>query len=195
MAAALPARGSTSGCIPAVVRRTDGSHVAGTSEAEGRRTPLRLEEGEEALAKLGGRAHGLDATWRACPRRSRRAPFPTPAGSGRETCICEMPTRAAICDCVRPSQKRMWMIRRSRSSRMSRLAPNGAIFADLVLVLELPQGLERAEPPSSPGPEGAGIATRSSTPGSTGVPRGLPPPSRRRPRPARGSSASARARR
>ena len=33
-----PRKYGFSGCIPAVVRRTDGSYVAGTSEAEGRRT-------------------------------------------------------------------------------------------------------------------------------------------------------------
>src|SRR5690348_17334806 len=34
----------------------------------------------------------------------------------RETCICEMPTCCAICDCVSPSKKRSWRIFRSRSS-------------------------------------------------------------------------------
>src|SRR5512133_2167670 len=35
----------------------------------------------------------------------------------RDTCICEMPTCWAICDCVNPSKKRRWRIVRSRSSR------------------------------------------------------------------------------
>src|SRR5204863_154790 len=34
----------------------------------------------------------------------------------RETCICEMPTCWAICDCVSPSKNRRWRILRSRSS-------------------------------------------------------------------------------
>ena len=37
----------------------------------------------------------------------------------RETCICEIPTSAAICDCVISSKKRSSTIRRSRSSRAS----------------------------------------------------------------------------
>src|SRR6266581_9507954 len=35
----------------------------------------------------------------------------------RDTCICEMPTCWAICDCVNPSKKRRWRMVRSRSSR------------------------------------------------------------------------------
>src|SRR5439155_19859278 len=35
----------------------------------------------------------------------------------RETCICEIPTCCAICDCVKPSKKRSCRILRSRSSR------------------------------------------------------------------------------
>src|SRR5919197_90976 len=38
----------------------------------------------------------------------------------RETCICEIPTCWAICDCVNPSKKRRWRMRRSRSSSARR---------------------------------------------------------------------------
>ena len=112
--------------------------------------PLRLEEGEKALPEIGGRVHTVDSRCRGssgllpAPISSRT--FSRERRIRRETCICEIPTSWAICDCVRPSQKRRWMMRRSRASRTSSPGvEHGAVLADLVLVLELPQRLERVE--------------------------------------------------
>ena len=67
-----PEKYGFSGCIPAEMKSVEGSSGGGISEA-GReaQVALRLEEREEALAELGGRAHADD---RSALRRSLRWP-------------------------------------------------------------------------------------------------------------------------
>src|ERR671922_2718528 len=150
----------------------------GSRRAE--RVALRLEEGAEARAELGGRSHAADCRCGPCLRReasperhrlfrppsavsasatgdchvtvtgvefarvsrdrcgtiaakyqplAARRPVSSSSAAissrifsserriSRETCICEIPTCWAICDCVSPLKKRRWRIFRSRSSR------------------------------------------------------------------------------
>src|SRR5581483_10954793 len=85
--------------------------------------PQRLPAGEPGVVgvlapddlRVVLRAHDLRAPVSSSAAISSRI-FSSERRMRRETCICEMPTCCAICDCVRPSKKRSCRIFRSRSS-------------------------------------------------------------------------------
>ena len=83
----------------------------------------------EAEAPAGREAGSPPSPGRSAGRRRHSLPVDTSSSlprifasarrSRRETCICEMPTSAAIWDCVISRRNRSSTIRRSRSSRAS----------------------------------------------------------------------------
>ena len=158
-----PRKNGICGCMPAIVSSVEwssGGGISGPTAAAGGPSPRRRRGSPRAARPSSARRDVGAAAWlslraaalravglvAASPARSRRGSSRASARIRRETCICEMPTCCAICDCVSPSKKRRCRMRRSRSSSSAEARrEHRAVLRDLVLVLLGAERLERVE--------------------------------------------------